>query len=204
MTPDDVLDIFKECGAFSEGHFILASGLHSPVFFRKNLVFMHPAINEKLCSELARRIRAKVGEVDLVLTPAVGGLLPAYETARHLGCPMIYVERENDRFQLRRGFSIPKGARVAFVEDVVTTGDLSLEVFALIEQLGGKVACAAYVLDRLVNPVRHDVPIVSLARMDIPAYADDEVPPELAALPVDDPGSRRLGSMRAAGNGSAS
>lgn len=201
MNSEEVIETFRQCGAISEGHFVLASGLHSPIFFRKNLVFMHPEVNERLCRELAGRVRAAVGEIDLVLTPAVGGLLPAYETARHLGCPMVYVERVNDRFELRRGFSIPEGARVAFVEDVVTTGDLSLEVFALIERLGGRVACAAYVLDRLISRVRHNIPVVSLARMDIPAYAEDEMPPELAALPIDDPGSRRLGAVAANGHG---
>lgn len=195
LTSDDVISIFRECGAIDEGHFLLASGRHSPVFFRKNLVFMHPRINERLCSELARRIQATAGKIDLVLTPAVGGLLPGYETARHLDCPVVYVERESDKFQLRRGFSIPKGARVAFVEDVVTTGQVSLEVFSLIEELGGQVACAAYVIDRMSGKIRSNVPVVSLAKITVPTYTTEEVPPELAAVPLQDPGSRRLNTV---------
>ena len=122
MTTDDVLAVFREAGAYLEGHFILTSGLRSPVFLQKARVFMHPALTEKLCRALAEKIAASVdGPIDYLVGPAVGGLIPAYETARHLGVPAVWVEREGGVFRLRR-FEIPRGARVVVVEDIVTTG----------------------------------------------------------------------------------
>ena len=112
MTTDDVLDEFRGAGALREGHFVLSSGLHSPVFLQKNLVFMDAARCERLCKALAQRIRAEAGRVDVVISPAVGGIIPGYETARHLGVPSMYVEREDGEFKLRRGFHFERGARV--------------------------------------------------------------------------------------------
>src|ERR1700757_3802151 len=112
MTADDVLDEFRAAGALREGHFVLSSGLHSPVFLQKNLVFMHPARTERLCKALAAEIKAPggsgglVGSVRIVAPPAVGGIIPGYETARHLDVPSIYVEREAGVFKLRRGFQL--------------------------------------------------------------------------------------------------
>ncbi len=126
MTPTEVLDEFRAAGALLEGHFVLTSGLHSSVFLQKMFVFMDPARTERLCRALAEKIRERFGAVDLVVSPAVGGIVPGYETARHLGAKAIFVERENGAFTLRRGFAIPEGARVVMVEDIVTTG-LSLD-----------------------------------------------------------------------------
>ncbi|MCA6231831.1 MAG: orotate phosphoribosyltransferase, partial [Phenylobacterium sp.] len=102
MNTEQVLDEFRAAGALREGHFVLSSGLHSGVFLQKNLVFQHPDRTERLCSALAARIRAEVGEVDICVSPAVGGIIPGYETARHLGVPSVYVEREGGEFRLRR------------------------------------------------------------------------------------------------------
>src|ERR1700759_2244703 len=104
MNTDDVLAEFRAAGALREGHFVLSSGLHSPVFLQKNLVFMHPDRCERLCRALAELIRERAGPVDVVIAPAVGGIIPGYETARHLGVPSLYVEREGGQFKLRRGF----------------------------------------------------------------------------------------------------
>src|SRR3954468_21469082 len=112
MTTDEVLDEFRGAGALREGHFVLSSGLHSPVFLQKNLVFMRADRCERLCKALAARISAEAGKVDVVISPAVGGIIPGYETSRHLGVPSLYVEREGGEFKLRRGFSIEPGARV--------------------------------------------------------------------------------------------
>jgi orotate phosphoribosyltransferase len=192
MTNDDVLAEFRASGALREGHFILSSGLHSGVFLQKNLVFMHPDRCERLCAALAAKIRAEVGEVDVCVSPAVGGIIPGYETARQLGVPSIYVEREGGVFKFRRAFSLPPGARVAMVEDIVSTGLSSRECVEAIQAAGGNVVCAACIVDRSGGRADSGVPMVSLATLDVPAYPADALPPELAALPAEDPGSRRL------------
>jgi orotate phosphoribosyltransferase len=192
MTNEDVLREFREAGALREGHFILSSGLHSGMFLQKNLVFMHPDRCERLCKALAQAIRDKVGEVDVCVSPAVGGIIPGYETARHLGVPSIYVEREGGKFVFRRAFSIEPGARIAMVEDIVSTGLSSRECVEAIQAAGGNVVVAAALVDRSGGRANPGVPFVSLATLDVPAYPADALPPELAAIPAEDPGSRRL------------
>lgn len=192
MTGDDVLEEFRACGALRQGHFVLSSGLHSGFFLQKNLVFMHAERAERLCRTLAGRIRAHSPEVEVVISPAVGGIIPGYETARHLGVPSMYVEREGGAFRLRRGFGIAPGARVAMVEDIVTTGLSSRECIAAIRDAGGEVACAACIVDRSGGRADVGAPLVALATLDVPAYPADQLPPELAAIPIEDPGSRRL------------
>ena len=149
MTADDVLAEFRAAGALREGHFVLSSGLHSPVFLQKNLVFMRPERTERLCKALADLITAKVGKVDVVVSPAVGGIIPGYETARQLGVPSIYVEREGGALKFRRGFHLEPGARVAMVEDIVTTGLSSRECVQAIRNAGGDVVVAGCRTSRL-------------------------------------------------------
>ena|SRR5690606_8869838 len=123
MTQDEVLDLFRSSDALLEGHFILSSGLRSPVFLQKARVFMYPEKAEKLCKALAEKIRAEgFGDVSQVVSPAVGGIIPGYETARHLGVPAIFTERVDGEFQLRRSFSVAPGEKVIVVEDIVSTG----------------------------------------------------------------------------------
>ncbi len=192
MNTEDVLDIFRSTGAVLEGHFILTSGLRSPVFLQKARVFMHADKTETLCRALAERIRAEVpGEIDYVVGPAVGGLIPAYETSRHLGVPAIWVEREEGRFRLRR-FEIEKGARVVIVEDIVTTGLSIRETIDCMRDLGAEVVAAACIIDRSAGESDVGVPLVSLAQYKVPAYKPDDLPPELAAMPPVKPGSRSL------------
>lgn len=192
MTSDDVLDEFRGAGALREGHFVLSSGLHSPVFLQKNLVFMDTARCARLCQALAEKITATVGPVDVAISPAVGGIIPGYETARWLGVPSMYVEREGGEFRLRRGFHVEPGQKVVMVEDIVTTGLSSRECIAAIRAAGGTVVAAACIVDRSGGRADVGVPLVALATLDVPAYPADALPPELAALPVEDPGSRRL------------
>lgn len=192
MTSDDVLDEFRGAGALREGHFVLSSRLHSPVFLQKNLVFMDTARCARLCKALAEKITAAVGPVDVAISPAVGGIIPGYETARWLGVPSMYVEREGGTFKLRRGFHVEPGQKVVMVEDIVTTGLSSRECIAAIQAAGGEVVAAACIVDRSGGRADVGVPLVALATLDVPAYAADALPPELAALPVEDPGSRRL------------
>ena len=192
LTTDDVLAEFRAAGALREGHFVLSSGLHSPVFLQKNLVFQHADRTERLCRALADLIRERAGEVDAVVSPAVGGIIPGYETARHLGVRSLYVEREGGAFRLRRGFQLERGERVVMVEDIVTTGLSSRECIAAIREAGGEVVCAACIVDRSGGRAAVGVPLVALAPLDVPAHPADSLPPELAAIPVTDPGSRRL------------
>lgn len=192
MTSDDVLQEFREAGALREGHFVLSSGLHSAVFLQKNLVFMHPQRTERLCRALASLIRERAGEVDICVSPAVGGIIPGYETARWLGVPSVYVEREGGLLKFRRGFSIARGARVAMVEDIVSTGLSSRECVQAIESAGGVVVCAACIVDRSGGRAQSGAPMIALATLDVPAYPADALPAELAAIPAEDPGSRRL------------
>ena len=192
MNTEQVLDEFRAAGALREGHFVLSSGLHSGIFLQKNLVFQYPDRTERLCKALAARIREEVGPVDLCISPAVGGIIPGYETARALGVPSMYVEREGGSFKLRRAFSIPPGARIAMVEDIVSTGLSSRECVEAIKAAGGNVVVAAAIVDRSGGKADPGAPFVALARLNVPAYPADQLPPELAAIPVEDPGSRRL------------
>ena len=192
MDRDAVMEEFRAAGALREGHFVLSSGLHSGVFLQKNLVFMHPGRAERICRALAEKITALVGGVDVVVSPAVGGIIPGYETARWLKVPALYVEREAGLFRLRRGFQLQPGARVAMVEDIVTTGLSSRECISAIREAGGNVVVAACVVDRSGGEAEVGAPLVSLASLKVPAYPADQLPPELAALPVEEPGSRRL------------
>jgi orotate phosphoribosyltransferase len=196
MDSHAVMEEFRAAGALREGHFVLSSGLHSGVFLQKNLVFMHPDRSERLCRALAERIREVAGPagVDAVVSPAVGGIIPGYETARWLNVPSLYVEREGGQLRFRRGFQLQPGARVAMVEDIVTTGLSSRECIAAIREAGGEVVVAACIVDRSGGEAEIGAPFVSLASLKVPAYPADQLPPELAALPVEEPGSRRLSS----------
>ncbi len=193
MNTEDVLDIFRDSGAMLEGHFILSSGLRSPVFLQKARVFMHPDKAEKLCKALAAKIRdAGYDDVSQIVSPAIGGIIPGYETARHLGLPAIYTERVDGRFQLRRGFEIARGERVIVVEDIVSTGLSIRECIDCLRALGADVVAAACLIDRSGGEADVGVPLVSLTRYKVPAYPADALPPELAAIPAVKPGSRGL------------
>ena len=192
LTAEQALEEFRAAGALLEGHFILSSGLHSPVFLQKMFVFQDPARTERLCRALAESARGAFGPIDIVVSPAVGGIVPGYETARWLKAKAIFVEREHGVFRLRRGFSIPPGARVLMVEDVVTTGLSSRETLAALAEHPGRIVGAACLIDRSGGRAELGVPRIALATLDIPVYAPDALPPELKALPAVKPGSRAL------------
>ncbi len=192
MNTQDVLAVFREAGAILEGHFILTSGLRSPIFLQKARVFMHADKTEKLCKALAEKIRAEnLGQIDYVVGPAIGGLIPAYETSRHLGVPAIWVERENGVFRLRR-FEVPKGARVVIVEDIVTTGLSIRETIECMKDIGVEVVAAACIVDRSAGKADVGTRLIALAEYEVPAYPVDQLPPELAAIPPVKPGSRNI------------
>lgn len=192
MTQDEVLNEFRASNALLEGHFILSSGRRSAVFLQKMRVFQHPDRTERICKALAAQIREKFGKVDMVVSPAMGGIIPGYETARALGCPAVFVEREEGEFRLRRGFEIPKGARVVMVEDIVTTGLSSRECLAAIRKHPGELVGAACLIDRSGGKADIGAELVSLVTLDVPDYEPDNLPPELAAIPAIKPGSRDL------------
>lgn len=194
MTRDEVLRHYRETGALLEGHFLLSSGLHSPVYMQSAKVLMHPDRSDVLCKALAAKLREKLGPkpADLVCSPALGGIVVGYELARHLGVPSMFTERVDGKFTLRRGFEIPKGARVIMAEDVVTTGKSSRECIDCIEAHGGKVVAATCIVDRSDGEVDLGVPFFALCGYKVPSYAADALPPELARLPAVKPGSRGM------------
>ncbi|MEM9330976.1 MAG: orotate phosphoribosyltransferase [Pseudomonadota bacterium] len=192
MNTDEVLDIFRECGAMLEGHFILTSGLHSPVFLQKARVFMHAEKTSQLCKALASKIKASViEEIEFVVGPAVGGIIPAYETSRHLSVPNVWVEREDGKFRLRR-FELPDDAKVVIIEDIVTTGLSIRETVESLQEIGVNVLAAACLVDRSAGKSDVGVPLISLAEYEVPAFKPDNLPPELQDIPAVKPGSRNL------------
>lgn len=193
MNTQDVLSEFKEAGGLLEGHFILSSGLRSPVFLQKAQVFKDPRRTERLCKALAEKIRAEVeGGIDVIVSPAVGGIIPGYETARHLGVDSIFVEREGGEFQLRRGFTLEPGQRVVMVEDIVTTGLSSRECLDAIRKTGAEILAGACLIDRSGGKADIGARLISLAEVDFPAYREDELPEEMKAMEPVKPGSRGL------------
>jgi orotate phosphoribosyltransferase len=193
MNQTQVLDVFRKCDAILEGHFILSSGLRSPMFLQKALVFRQPEQAEVLCKALAEKIVA-AGHTDIsqVVSPAVGGIIPGYETARHLKLPTIYTERVEGKFQLRRGFEIAPGEKVIVVEDIVSTGLSIRECIDCLKALGADVVAAACLIDRSGGEADIGVPLIALAEHKVAAFPPDDLPPELAAIPAVKPGSRGL------------
>ena len=191
MTEDEVLAEFRASHALLEGHFLLSSGRHSAYYLQCARVLMNPEragqLARALVQKLPRDIRTKVQKV---VSPAMGGIIIGHEVGRALDVDAIFVERPTGTFELRRGFTIDQGEKVLLVEDVVTTGLSSREAIVAIGAAGGEVIAAAALVDRTGGAVDLGVPFHALATSNFPTYADDEVPPELAALPAVKPGSR--------------
>lgn len=191
MKTADVLREFEEAGALQKGHFILSSGLHSDIYLNKSIVSMHPPRTERLCRALANEMRAAFGpDIDYVVSPAMGAIIYGYETARHLGVPFMFVERVEGRFALRRGFSLEKGARVAVVEDIVSTGLSARECVEAVRALGAQVVGLGCLIDRSDGTADVGAPLVSLAALKVEAWPADALPDRLKAIPAVKPGSR--------------
>lgn len=191
MTRDEVLTAFRDTGALLEGHFRLSSGRHSAFYLQCARVLMNPATADRLASALAAKLPAELrARIDTVVSPAMGGIIIGHEMGRALGRNAIFLERPSGTFELRRGFTIRPGERVLMVEDVVTTGLSSREAIAAVRAAGGEVVAEAALVDRTGGSVDLGVPLHSLLAIDFPTYAEDALPPELAALPVTKPGSR--------------
>lgn len=193
MDRETVLEEFRAAGALLEGHFVLSSGRHSPAYLQCARVMMDAARGERLCNALAAAIRTSFADgFDLVVSPAMGGVVVGYEMGRQLGVPAIFMERVDGEFTLRRGFSIEPGARCLMVEDVVTTGLSSRECIDAITAAGGNCTGAACLVDRSGGNADVGVPLVALASIEVPSYLEGEVPEALAAIPITKPGSRFL------------
>jgi orotate phosphoribosyltransferase len=191
LTDDEVLAEFRASQALLEGHFLLSSGRHSGHYLQCARVLMNPARASWLAQALADKLPAEVrGAIDVVVSPAMGGVIIGHEMGRALGKDAMFVERPTGTFQLRRGFALEPGAKVLMVEDVVTTGLSSREAIAAIHAAGGEVIGACALVDRSNGAATFDVPFTALVAFDFPTYAAGEVPPALAATPAVKPGSR--------------
>jgi orotate phosphoribosyltransferase len=192
LDGEALIGLMRDCGALLEGHFLLSSGLHSPFYLQCARLLMEPRRAERVCAALHEKIRAELpgAAFDLVVSPAMGGVILGYELARALRLPSLFTERESGRFTLRRGFAVAPGARVLIAEDVVTTGLSTRECMACVRAAGGAIVAAACLIDRSGGKAALDVPLVALARLDLPVYPADRLPPDLAALPATKPGSR--------------
>ncbi|QJQ31566.1 orotate phosphoribosyltransferase [Sphingomonas lacunae] len=191
MTEDEVLAEFRAADALLSGHFLLSSGRHSAHYLQCARVLMDADRASRLAVALAQKLSRDLrASIDLVVSPAMGGVIIGHEMGRALGKPAIFVERPTGTFELRRGFAIEAGAKVLLVEDVVTTGLSSREAIKTINEAGGEVIAACSLVDRSGGGVDLGVPFTGLIALNFPTYAPDEVPVELAATPAIKPGSR--------------
>ena len=191
MTDDEILAEFRAADALLEGHFILSSGLRSPRYLQCARVLMDPARAERLARALAAKLPADVRDsIDAVVSPAMGGVIIGHEMGRALGRPAVFLERPEGTFELRRGFRLDPGARVLMVEDVVTTGLSSREAIDAVRAARATVLAEAALVDRSSGTADLGVPFYPLIRIDVPTYAADSLPADLAAIPPIKPGSR--------------
>ena len=190
MNDEQVVAEFRDARALLEGHFVLSSGRHSQRYLQCARVLTDPARAARLAAALADKVRATGIAAEVVIAPAMGGLIIGYELARQLGLASMFVERPAGVFELRRGFALEPGTRVLLCEDVVTTGLSSREAIAAVRAAGGEVVAAACLVDRSDGAADVGVPLVALLRLDVPSYAADALPPELAAIAAVKPGTR--------------
>jgi len=187
MTAEEVLGHFRACGALLEGHFVLRSGLHSRQFFQCAHLLKHPGLSSQICAALAERVRGL--EFDMVISPAMGGILVGHDVARHLDKPHIFAEKKDGKLVVRR-FEIRPGTKFLVAEDVVTTGSAVNEVCGIVRAAGAAVAGVACIVDRSGERMPDfGAPFTSLLRLAVEAYPADRLPPDLAAVPAHKPGS---------------
>ncbi len=193
MTEDELLDEMRNADALLEGHFVLSSGQHSNAYLQCARFLMNARRAERACAALARKVNDGIKEdIDLVFSPAMGGVVIGHEMGRQLGKPAIFFERVEGEFVLRRGFEISPGAHCVLVEDVVTTGLSSRECIAAAQDRGANVVAGCCLIDRSNGTADIGVPLISLAAIDIPIFAPDQIPEDLQGIPAIKPGSRGL------------
>lgn len=192
MDEEEILAEFRAAEALLEGHFILSSGLHSPRYLQCARVLMDPARASRLASALAHSLPLEIRrQISIVVSPAMGGIIIGHEMGRSLGLEAIFLERPSGTFELRRGFRIAPGQKALLVEDVVTTGLSSREAIKAVAAAGGEVVAAASLVDRSNGLADLGVPFFPLIRLDVPVYEPEAIPPELAAVAAEKPGSRK-------------
>lgn len=190
MENEEFKEIFRKSGALLEGHFILTSGFHSPQYFQCAKVLQYPEYNQLFSSLIAGRFQNK--KIDVVISPAVGGIVLGTEIGRQLNCRTIFAEREGGEMRLRRGFEIIKGENVLICEDVVTTGGSVFEVIELVKKSGGEITGVGFIVDRSNGEVNFGYEQYSLVKMDVVKFSENEIPEWLEKIPVTKPGSRNL------------
>lgn len=192
MTDEEILAEFRASGALLEGHFVLSSGRHSAQYLQCARVLMNAERGDRLARALVQKLPREIrSQIELVVSPAMGGVIIGHEMGRCLGVDALFLERPEGTFHLRRGFRIEPGQKVLMVEDVVTTGLSSREAIEAVKREGGEVIAEAALVDRSNGSVDLGVPFFPLIAIAVPSYPEDEVPPELAAIPVTKPGSRK-------------
>ncbi len=194
LSLKDSLAVLKRTNALLEGHFVLSSGLHSSRYIQCAKLLSYPNISKKICVSLAKKIKKKFKKFDLILSPAIGGIVIGYEIGRLLNKETIFCERVKGKFILRRGFFIKKKAKVIIVEDVITTGKSSLECVNLIKKAKAKIVGFACLIDRSnkINLKIKNKKIVSQIKINVPTYKKNEIPNHLKKIPISTPGSRKL------------
>ena len=191
LSPKKSLDILKKTNALLEGHFVLSSGLHSSKYIQCAKLLSYPHLAEKICKSLAKKISKNFKNFDLILAPAMGGIIIGYEIGRILKKETIFCERVKGRFSLRRGFQIRKGSKVIIIEDVITTGKSSMECVKLIKENKAKLIGFASIIDRSTKQsLRIKKKIISHLKINVPTYKKNKLPKELKLIPLTTPGSR--------------
>ena len=192
LSLEESLKILKETNALIEGHFILSSGLHSPQYVQCAQLMSKPKHAIKICESLASKIKNEFNEFNLILSPAMGGILVGYELGKILNRQTIFSERVNGEFKLRRDFKINKGDKVLIVEDVITTGKSSMECSEIITKNQAIIVGYACIIDRSNDKLNIEEKIVSQVKLNIPTYNEDNLPKELSLIKAVKPGSRNL------------
>ena len=185
------LNILRKTDALLEGHFVLSSGLHSSKYIQCAKLLSHPHLAEKICKSLARKIKKNFSKFDLILSPAMGGIIIGYEIGRILKKETIFCERIKGKFTLRRGFEIRKGSKVLIIEDVITTGKSSIECAKLIKKAKAKLVGFASIIDRSnKRNLKIKKKIISHLKIDVPVFNKNKIPDSLKLIPITTPGSR--------------
>jgi orotate phosphoribosyltransferase len=191
LSPKKSLNILKKTSALLEGHFVLSSGLHSSKYIQCAKLLSYPHIAEKICRSLATKIKKNFKNIDLILAPAMGGIVIGYEIGRILKKETIFCERVKGDFVLRRGFKINEGSRVLIIEDVITTGKSSMECVRLIKKNKAKIIGFASLIDRSTKKtLRIKKKIISHLKINVPTYKKNKLPKHLKTIPISTPGSR--------------
>ena len=193
LSLKDSLVVLKKTNALLEGHFILSSGLHSPMYVQCAKLLSHPGLASKICVSLSKKIKKGIKNFDLILSPAMGGIIVGYEIGRLLNKETIFCERVTGKFNLRRGFNIKKNSKVLIIEDVITTGKSSLECVKLIKKYNAKLAGFACIIDRSDKKnLKIKRKIISQVKIKIPTFKKKNLPISLKNLPISVPGSRKI------------